>query len=413
MDINNLKDNYHLLFEYMRTKRYSEGYIKRISAAIRFTLKNGERSEIKNYSDLLLLRLIHTKSKGFIELLRIYFRVVEDFDKYGIYPDPTHHHRVLVEQRRNNLLPAYYEYINSYEQNAKENGILTSSINTVKNAGINFFSYLQNYGYKNLIEPIPEEVITGYFYENGKVIRRYSAKYHIVNLLKSCSTNNTSGECDRVLKLLPPIKNIKNKLYQDLQPEEIVGIKTVLEDKKSGLCLRDIAIVTICMYTGMRASDICELKFSNFDWKNNTIALKQKKTGEKLHIPLRPIVGNAIYDYIKYERDNSEQDYIFLSKDSKHFNRRIYRNTVTEAIKKVCNVAGVRINGEKHGSHLFRHNIITSLLHLDTKVPIISSIVGHTSPRSIEPYLNSDLTKLKSCALSMEGLPINLKIFDL
>ena len=37
---------------------------------------------------------------------------------------------------------------------------------------------------------------------------------------------------------------------------------------------------------------------------------------------------------------------------------------------------------------------------------LISSILGHTSSSSVEPYLNTDFSHLKECALSIERYPL-------
>jgi integrase/recombinase XerD len=65
---------------------------------------------------------------------------------------------------------------------------------------------------------------------------------------------------------------------------------------------RDVAMILLAARLGLRASDICRLKFENIHWETNTIYLIQKKTQEKIELPLLTEFGNAIIDYLKYGR---------------------------------------------------------------------------------------------------------------
>ncbi|GAH11688.1 unnamed protein product, partial [marine sediment metagenome] len=61
---------------------------------------------------------------------------------------------------------------------------------------------------------------------------------------------------------------------------------------------RDYAILVLAAYLGLRASDIARLRFENLHWDQNTIILRQYKTGKNISLPLLPVVGNALLDYI-------------------------------------------------------------------------------------------------------------------
>lgn len=70
------------------------------------------------------------------------------------------------------------------------------------------------------------------------------------------------------------------------------------------LSLRDKAIMTLLIHTGIRGADIAKMSMTNIDWKADRINIWQSKTDAPLCLPLTATVGNAIYDYIKYERQN-------------------------------------------------------------------------------------------------------------
>jgi integrase len=63
----------------------------------------------------------------------------------------------------------------------------------------------------------------------------------------------------------------------------------------------------------MRLSDIANLNFDNIKMEKEEIAFIQQKTRLEICIPLRPVLGNAIYDYIVNERPKCNSDNIFIT----------------------------------------------------------------------------------------------------
>ena len=55
----------------------------------------------------------------------------------------------------------------------------------------------------------------------------------------------------------------------------------------------------------------------------------------------------------------------------------------------------------------------TSLLANEVAIPVISSILGHTSPESVNPYVDADIEHLRECALDISGYPIAEEVFEL
>jgi len=75
---------------------------------------------------------------------------------------------------------------------------------------------------------------------------------------------------------------------------------------------RDVTMILLAARLGLRASDICGLRFENIHWETNTITLTQQKTKEKIELPLLTEIGNAMIDYLKYGRPISNLPYVFI-----------------------------------------------------------------------------------------------------
>ena len=129
-------------------------------------------------------------------------------------------------------------------------------------------------------------------------------------------------------------------------------------------------------------------------------------------LPLRTIVGNALFDYITKERPQSPENTIFLTVNAPY--RKLHTTNLNAICVTLMNRAGIRNNpGDRKGFHLFRHHLATTLLQHGIGQPVISSTLGHQSPESLTPYLSADFSHLKECALSIDGFPAKKEVFQL
>lgn len=171
-------------------------------------------------------------------------------------------------------------------------------------------------------------------------------------------------------------------------------------DRGSPKGKRDVTMILLAARLGLRASDICGLKFENIHWETNTILLIQQKTKEKITLPLLEEIGNAIIDYLKYGRPVSKLPYIFIHSNQPY--DRLAEPTLHSIVSFYLRRAGIRnVNEKKHGPHALRHSLAGFLLEKRTPLPVISEVLGHTNTESTKTYLRIDLESLRQCALEV------------
>ena len=264
------------------------------------------------------------------------------------------------------------------------------------------FLFLQNNGFENL-DNVQEDDIYEYFLDdfgNAKLSRNICVV--IKNALKK--VGNYCDKCRIISDFIPlPVQRRKN--YQFLTKKETNQIRSLLLSNDQELSYRDKAIAIILFYTGIRAGDLANLRFSNINWSQDLISIFQNKTKEPLELPLLPMVGNAIYDYLEKERPNSQDDHIFLMVRFPH--RPLRANALWGIANKIFDSAAIRKNkNDKRGTHIFRHRLATHLAENGVSRPIISSTLGHSDPTSLNHYLSADIENLRQCALSIEQFPV-------
>ena len=72
--------------------------------------------------------------------------------------------------------------------------------------------------------------------------------------------------------------------------------------------------------------------------------------------------------------------------------------------------SGVDTKNRKKGAHALRHSLATNMLQNDITMPVISSILGHSTTESTKTYLAVDIKHLLECALVVPPVDKNFYI---
>lgn len=174
-------------------------------------------------------------------------------------------------------------------------------------------------------------------------------------------------------------------------------------DRNSPTGKRDYAMILLACVLGVRIGDIKNLRFKNFDWYRKQLSFVQHKTQKPVNLPLPDAVGWAIIDYVKNGRpDFDETDFVFI-KHMPPFDPFSDNNHMQQQIVGYMNKAGIRKDKNKRaGFHSLRHSAGSMLLDMETPLPVITSILGHSDIDVTGIYLKTDLQKLRECVLPVE-----------
>ena len=174
-------------------------------------------------------------------------------------------------------------------------------------------------------------------------------------------------------------------------------------DRNSPIGKRDYAMILLACILGLRIGDIKNLRFQNFNWEDRKLSLIQHKTHKPLSLPIPDTVGWAVIDYIKNGRPQYyETDYVFL-KHMPPFAPIGNENHMQQQLVRYMRKAGIDQRTKKHsGFHSLRHSAGSMLLEMETPLPIITDILGHSDSDVTAVYLKTDLQKLAECVLLPE-----------
>ncbi|MGZ9736517.1 tyrosine-type recombinase/integrase [Flavobacterium sp. GNP002] len=146
------------------------------------------------------------------------------------------------------------------------------------------------------------------------------------------------------------------------------------------------AIIALAYSTGMRVSEVCNLKISDIDSKRMIITISQSKGRKDRIVGL----SEKILDILRiYFCEYKPKEFLFNGQ----FDLRYSHTSCNQIVKKYL--------GKDYHFHLLRHSNATALLEAGTDLRIIQKHLGHSSSKTTEIY-----THVSTASLKMMPLPI-------
>jgi integrase/recombinase XerD len=148
--------------------------------------------------------------------------------------------------------------------------------------------------------------------------------------------------------------------------------RRVQQARCSALAIRDIALFELMFSSGMRVSEISNLRIGTVDFERRAILVRGKGNKERM-IPICDIeVHSALNAYIGLQGISRDADTFFFTN---RFGRRLSEQSIRMALNRHTRAA----NLEKITPHVFRHTVATMLLEQGVDLRFIQAFLGHSS----------------------------------
>jgi integrase/recombinase XerC len=154
--------------------------------------------------------------------------------------------------------------------------------------------------------------------------------------------------------------------------------------------IRDKLIVDLFYTTGIRRTELINLKVQNVDLSNKTIKVIGKRNKERI-IPILTIIEEQIKRYLSERasiQDVKDIELFFLLSNGVKLNDSfVYRlinyyfSNVSEKVKK--------------SPHILRHTFATHLLNNGADINSVKELLGHSSLASTQVYTHNSLAELQ------------------
>lgn len=150
--------------------------------------------------------------------------------------------------------------------------------------------------------------------------------------------------------------------------------------------LRDIVLTELLFATGIRVSELCNIKPEYIDMDNVSILIKGKGAKERIIQIGNTQIRRVLKTYLKeFSAEIKRTGYLFVTKNLTRFSEQAARAMIRKYRDKI---------GEKMRltPHMFRHAFATYLLEEDVDIRYIQKMLGHSSISTTQIY----------CYVSME-----------
>ncbi len=185
------------------------------------------------------------------------------------------------------------------------------------------------------------------------------------------------------------LPKLEKKLPEYLTIEEVDKLFNIIPTKPNDY--RNIAMLETIYATGMRVSELVNLKISDIDFNEGIIRVLGKGSKERI-VPINRTAESALKEYIHEQRNYllklNDSEYVFINS----FGKKISRQGFFKIIKALCKENGINKNVSPH---TLRHSFATHLLNNGADLRIIQELLGHSQLTTTQIYSHLSNQKLK------------------
>jgi integrase/recombinase XerD len=166
-------------------------------------------------------------------------------------------------------------------------------------------------------------------------------------------------------------------------------INAIKSDEATGL--RDLAMIELLYATGIRVSELVNLKLGDVDLEVGYLRVLGKGTKERI-VPVGEFARKRVREYLNLSRPRllgkRISEYLFITRLGKKFTRQGF----WLMIKNYARISGVKVNVTPH---VFRHSFATHLLEKGADLRTLQTMLGHSDISTTQVYTHVSAEQLK------------------
>ncbi len=273
-----------------------------------------------------------------------------------------------------------------------------AGINTYFNPLFKLYNFTLNLGLASMKE-IDEELLSDFLASETSALSDASKKNHRIALLALFSYIDKQNENENGTSYLFKIE-LKNwgglsgksgtKLPSFMNKSEIDKFLNVIDtfEFTDNIAYRNRLILKIIIYTGVRVSEILNLKMKDIFKEDNVYLLQIKGKGNKPRVVM--IKSSIIENDLKYWLDMRVCNSDLLVCNQK--GERLTQAYVSRIVENILISAGIR--KEKNGAHMLRHSFATLLYAKHHDLILVQEALGHADINTSRIYTHFDKDRL-------------------
>ena len=194
-----------------------------------------------------------------------------------------------------------------------------------------------------------------------------------------------------------PMSGIQGPKFREKLPEYVeikdmdrLFVPEQFEDSFEGW--RDRTMLELFYATGMRLSELLNIRKQDIDFYESSVKVLGKRNKERI-IPFGSQMRDLLTKYLEYYAENispeTENFYIFVAANGK----KLYPKAVYRIVRKHLDMVTTI---DKRSPHVIRHTFATHMLNRGADLNAIKEILGHSSLAATQVYTHNSMEQLKS-----------------
>jgi integrase/recombinase XerC len=187
-------------------------------------------------------------------------------------------------------------------------------------------------------------------------------------------------------KIVPPKTSKRLPLFVEKDKMAVLFDKIEFEPGYPGL--RNRLVLEMFYLTGMRLSELVNLKETDIDFHYHTIKVLGKRNKERL-IPFPDNFESTLKSFLEIKRTSfDDQNMLFLTDKGKPVYPKLIYTIVHRYLGLVTTI-------DQKSPHVLRHTFATHLLNNGAELNAVKEILGHASLAATQVYTHNTIDKLK------------------
>jgi integrase/recombinase XerC len=186
-----------------------------------------------------------------------------------------------------------------------------------------------------------------------------------------------------MMKVVAP--KSKKRLPVFIEEDQIASLLNEVQFEEGFVGQRNKLIIELFYVTGIRLSELINIKISDVDFNNQSIKVLGKRNKERII----PLSSNVVNDLNIFIENNQHNKYLFTNLEgNKLYNKLVYR-LVNKYIGEISSV-------NKKSPHILRHTFATHMLNNGADINAIKELLGHANLSATQVYTHNTIEKLKT-----------------
>jgi integrase/recombinase XerC len=192
------------------------------------------------------------------------------------------------------------------------------------------------------------------------------------------------------VRLIQALKTPK-KLPVAIDKDKMNHLLDSMENHRDSFAdYRDFIVIELLFGTGIRLSELLQIKDSDIDFYNKKILIFGKRNKERF-VPLHSTLNEELKKYLAKKREEQLEnisDHLVVTKEGKKAYAKLIYSIVNKYLSEVT-------SQKKRSPHVLRHSFATTLLDNGADLNAIKELLGHAGLAATQVYTHNSAERLK------------------